>query len=130
VPAIYCSSASDWVFMTMMRSHHRLHLRVILFEGKIEKFKMLSSSKCLFWIMNNWLCCSLVSDISVQTWVRCLSMEKKRFIRKIKGIVHSEINFWYVLAYLKCIQDVGVFVSTVFSIVIFLGQTLFCLSVI
>jgi len=27
----------------------------------------------------------------------------------VKGIVHFEINFWYVLAYLKCIQDVGVY---------------------
>jgi len=42
---------------------------------------------------------------------------------EIKGIVHFEINFWYVLSYLKGIQDVGVFVSTVFSILIFLGQT-------
>jgi len=40
-----------------------------------------------------------------------------------KGIVHFEINFWYVLSYLKGIQDVGVFVSTAFSILIFLGQT-------
>jgi len=32
----------------------------------------------------------------------------------VKGIVHFEINFWYVLSYLKAIQDVGVFVSTVF----------------
>jgi len=47
----------------------------------------------------------------------------------VKGIVHFEINFWYVLAYLKGIQDVGVFVSAVFSILIFLGQTV-CLSVI
>jgi len=31
--------------------------------------------------------------------------------------------FWYVLAYLKGIQDAGVFVSTVVSILIFLGQT-------
>jgi len=37
-----------------------------------------------------------------------------------KGIVHFEIHFWYVLAYLKGIQDVGV---TVFSILINLGQT-------
>jgi len=36
---------------------------------------------------------------------------------QIKGIVYFEINFWYVLAYLKGIQDVGV------SILIFLGQT-------
>jgi len=41
----------------------------------------------------------------------------------IKGIVHFEINFWYVLAYLRGIQDVGVFVSTVVSFFIFLGQT-------
>jgi len=41
----------------------------------------------------------------------------------IKGIVHFEINFWYVLAYLKGIQNVGVIVSTVVSILIFLGQT-------
>jgi len=41
----------------------------------------------------------------------------------IKGIVHFEINFWYILAYLKGIQDVGVFVSAVFSILIFLSQT-------
>jgi len=39
----------------------------------------------------------------------------------IKGIVHFEIIFWYVLSYLKVIQDVGVFVSTVFLILIFLG---------
>jgi len=38
-----------------------------------------------------------------------------------KGIVHFEINCWYVLAYLKGIQVVGDFVSTVFSILIFLG---------
>jgi len=38
-------------------------------------------------------------------------------------LVHFEIIFWYVLAYLKGIQDVGVFVSTVFSILVFLGQT-------
>jgi len=41
----------------------------------------------------------------------------------LKGIVHFEINFWYVLAHFKGIQDVCVFVSTVFSILIFLGQT-------
>jgi len=40
-----------------------------------------------------------------------------------KGTVHFEIDFWYVLAYLKGIQDVGLFVSPVFSILIFLGQT-------
>jgi len=43
--------------------------------------------------------------------------------KNFKGIVHFEINFWYVLSYLKGIQDVDVFVSAVFSILIFLGQT-------
>jgi len=42
---------------------------------------------------------------------------------EFKGIVHFEINFGYVLGYLKGIQDVGVFVSTVVSILIFFGQT-------
>jgi len=40
----------------------------------------------------------------------------------LKGIVHFEINFWYVLAYLKGIQNVGVFVSKAFSILTFFGQ--------
>jgi len=40
-----------------------------------------------------------------------------------KGIVHFEIIVWYVLAYLKGIQDVGVLIYTVGSILIFLGQT-------
>jgi len=39
--------------------------------------------------------------------------------QEIKGIVHFEINFWYVLGYVSS----RVFVSTVFSILIFLGQT-------
>jgi len=45
---------------------------------------------------------------------------------KLHGIVHFEINFCYLLAYRMGIQDVpvGVFVSTVFSILIFLGQTI------
>jgi len=34
---------------------------------------------------------------------------------QFEGIAHFEINFWYVLSYLKGIQDVGVFVSAVFS---------------
>jgi len=47
----------------------------------------------------------------------------KTQIHLLKGIVHFVIIFWYVLAYLKGIQDVGVFVSAVVSILIFLGQT-------
>jgi len=42
---------------------------------------------------------------------------------KLKGIVHFEIIFRCVLAFLEGIQDVGVFVSAVVSILIFLGQT-------
>jgi len=34
---------------------------------------------------------------------------------KLKGIVHFKINFWYILAYLKGIQDVAVFVSAKFQ---------------
>jgi len=38
----------------------------------------------------------------------------KSYMVCFKGIVHFEINFWYVLSYLKGIQDVSVFVSAVF----------------
>ncbi len=40
-----------------------------------------------------------------------------------KGIVHFEIKIWYLSAYPKGIQDVGVFFSSVDPILIFLGQT-------
>ncbi len=42
----------------------------------------------------------------------------------IKGIVHFEIKIWYVSAYPKGIQDVGVFSSSVDPILMFLGQTI------
>jgi len=51
-------------------------------------------------------------------------------ITRFKGIVHFEINFWYVLAYLKGIQDVGVFVSTVFFHFNIFWSNRCCLSVI
>ncbi len=40
-----------------------------------------------------------------------------------KGIVHVEIKMWYLSAYPKGIQDVGVFFSSVDPILMFLGQT-------
>jgi len=46
-----------------------------------------------------------------------------KWIKFLKGIVHFEINFLYVLAYLMCIQDVGVFISGIVSILIFFSQT-------
>ncbi len=39
----------------------------------------------------------------------------------VKGIVHFEIKIWYVSAYPKGIQDVGVFFSSVDPILMFLG---------
>ncbi len=41
----------------------------------------------------------------------------------VKGIVHFEIKIWYLSAYPKGIQDVGVFFSLVDPILMFLGQT-------
>jgi len=56
--------------------------------------------------------------------------EMKQFVDELKGIVHFEINFWCVFSYLKGIQDVGVFVFTVVSILIFFRSNRSCLSVI
>ncbi len=41
----------------------------------------------------------------------------------LKGIVHFEIKIWYVSAYPKGIQYVGVFFSSVDPILMFLGET-------
>ncbi len=41
----------------------------------------------------------------------------------LKGIVHFEMKIWYLSAYPKGIQDVGVFFSSVDPILMFLGQT-------
>ncbi len=43
--------------------------------------------------------------------------------QRLKGIVHFEIKIWYLSAYPKGIQDVGVFFSSVDPILMFLGQT-------
>ncbi len=42
---------------------------------------------------------------------------------EFKGIVHFEIKIWYLSAYPKGIQDVGVFFSSLDPILMFLGQT-------
>jgi len=57
--------------------------------------------------------------VRVNTETLLLSYQYKlemQTIIQFKGIVHFEINFWYVLAYLKVIQDVGVFVCFNFDI--------------
>ncbi len=62
---------------------------------------------------------SLIEKLCVQEHV--LLMTKS--VIGIKGIVHFEINIWYLSAYPKGIQDVGVFFSSVDPILMFLGQT-------
>ncbi len=52
-----------------------------------------------------------------------ISFKLHMTINEIKGIVHFEIKIWYLSAYPKGIQDVGVFFSSVDPILMFLGQT-------
>ncbi len=52
-----------------------------------------------------------------------LNVETYESLTVVKGIVHFEIKIWYLSAYPKGIQDVGVFFSSVDPILIFLGQT-------
>ncbi len=51
-----------------------------------------------------------------------IESERVNLGRVFKGIVHFEIKIWYLSAYPKGIQDVGVFFSSVDPILIFLGQ--------
>jgi len=52
--------------------------------------------------------CTCFLCVINEMWPKCCTFSV------IKGIVHFEINFLYVLAYVKGIQDVSVFDSTVF----------------
>ncbi len=64
------------------------------------------------------------------TLTSCLPCEVKgqllniEVLKTFKGIVHFEIKIWYLSAYPKGIQDVGVFFSSVDPILMFLGQTI------
>ncbi len=53
----------------------------------------------------------------------CFIIQTLLDIHLLLKIVHFEIKIWYLLAYPKGIQDVGVFFSSVDPILIFLGQT-------
>ncbi len=55
--------------------------------------------------------------------LRIIAIELVYEIYCFKGIVHFEIKMWYLSAYPKGIQDVGVFFSSVDPILMFLGQT-------
>jgi len=66
----------------------------------------------------------LCGEKPVWSGKQCRHTSGERYAGIFKGIIHFEISCWYVLAYLKGIQDVGVFVSAVISILIFLGQIL------
>ncbi len=63
----------------------------------------------------------------LKNFKRCFKLfkisEKHDFVDSLKGIVHFEIKIWYLSAYPKGIQDVGVFFSSVDPILMFLGQT-------
>ncbi len=70
-------------------------------------------------------------DISHESTVIYAKQRLKCGLRiRLKGIVHFEIKIWYLSAYPKGIQDVGVFFSSVDPILMFLGQNRSSLSVI
>jgi len=75
----------------------------------------------------------MVGSFCMGKWQLHLRLLQKKknlciiIVNVLKGIVHFEINFWYVLAYLKGIQDVSV--HSIFNFDIF-WSNLSCLSVI
>ncbi len=65
------------------------------------------------------------------TTVKRFSYQRKLTVSEIlKGIVHFEIKIWYLSAYPKGIQDVGVFFSSVDPILMFFRSNRSSLSVI
>ncbi len=60
-------------------------------------------------------------EVNGHVWLLCPCLTY--CVMTFKGIVHFEIKIWYLSAYPKGIQDVGVFFSSVDQILMFLGQT-------
>jgi len=60
--------------------------------------------------MQSLQCAIGASSLQLLTHSRITAFPLAVFtVGAFKGIVHFEVDFWYVLAYLKGIQDVGVF---------------------
>ncbi len=72
------------------------------------------------WFVPEWI--SWIIDSMTVTWHFWFLIKSIHLI-VFKGIVHFEIKMWYLSAYPKGIQDVGVFFSSVDPILMFLGQT-------
>ncbi len=66
---------------------------------------------------------SFIKHSHMANSLRYVSWNCEAVNNPVKGIVHFEIKIWYLSAYPKGIQDVGVFFSSVDPILMFLGQT-------
>ncbi len=60
-----------------------------------------------------------INLLFIELLYKILSYHILNFVIILKGIVHFEIKIWYLSAYPKGIQDVGVFFSSVDPILIF-----------
>jgi len=114
----------EWKFVWSILALRKFELRLghdIYQLCSVSNWTLRFTRNCLrhFWVPEDtpiWENAYLLGRVDSIYWTN-------EPISILKGIVHFETNFWYVLAYLKGIQDVGVFVSTVFSMLTFLGQT-------
>jgi len=115
-------SAALGLFLFFKRKKGKVYFHILWpLQDNEWDFCMQGMTSLFFW----WFHCqnlnrSVTSDGFIQGVVQECQLNitdlfSFLFYSIIKRIVHYEINFWYVLAYLKGIQDVGVFVSTVFS---------------
>jgi len=101
----FCCLCASWVWLWVLTSR----------SADCSGAWVCCKRNVLWTILSDWVICTCIETNSVSVLVYDC--------RWVKGIVHFEFNFWNVLVYLKGIQDVVVFVSTVFSILIILGQT-------
>ncbi len=75
-------------------------------------------------LKNLWLLWQIFyHSVDWHLFIRWTKVFKLSVASWVKGIVHFEIKIWYLSAYPKGIQDVGVFFSSVDPILMFLGQT-------
>ncbi len=101
----------------------RSHMLVVLwwrfwFIWWLEFVLLVHQNNFAWWLANWW-----IMFLNRFHWINPSERTDSLQWVRLKGIVHFEIEIWYVSAYPKGIQDVGVFFSSVDPILMFLGQT-------
>ncbi len=119
--AVAITAISRWILLNISNDNNVYHAD--LYRGSVnlhltslnrQRMREIDWARAITWVRpSGWS--------HVYLWKQVVMSKESEIC--LKGIVHFEIKIWYLSAYPKGIQDVGVFFSSVDPILMFLGQT-------